>query len=156
MLPEMDGLEALQKIKVKDPEIVVVMITGNLSVENVQKSIQLDASRFVVKPFKSANLLKALNDAWQTAKPPVAARKGAWRSEIVFPFAQCCKYRNGIMRLGHPALCCSDNLRFLAAQKWIRGLLQRDCKWYRRQTLGARHGNLVDALAQMAVAGFDR
>ncbi len=37
VMPEMDGLEALQNIKSKHPEIVVVMITGNPSKENVEE-----------------------------------------------------------------------------------------------------------------------
>ncbi len=48
MMPEMDGLEALQNIKEKHPGIRVIMITGNPSVENVQESIQGGASGFIV------------------------------------------------------------------------------------------------------------
>ena len=77
VMPEMDGLEALQLIKSRYPEIVVVMITGNPSVENVQESIQRGASGFVVKPFNSAKVLNALNHAWETAKPPQAAQDEA-------------------------------------------------------------------------------
>jgi two-component system chemotaxis response regulator CheY len=77
MMPEMDGLEALQVIKAKYPEIVVVMITGNPSVENVQESIQRGASGFVVKPFNSAKVLNALNHAWQTARHSAAAQDNA-------------------------------------------------------------------------------
>jgi two-component system chemotaxis response regulator CheY len=73
MMPEMDGLEALQNIKAKYPEIIVVMITGNPSVENVQESIQRGASGFIVKPFNSAKVLDALNRAWLAGRPPVAA-----------------------------------------------------------------------------------
>ena len=70
MMPEMDGLEALQNIKGKHPEIVVIMITGNPSVENVQESIQGGASGFIIKPFNSAKVLDTLNRAWQTRAPP--------------------------------------------------------------------------------------
>ena len=71
MMPEMDGLEALQAIKAKYPEIVVIMITGNPSVENVQESIQKGASGFIVKPFNSAKVLSTLDQAWQTRTQPV-------------------------------------------------------------------------------------
>ena len=56
MMPEMDGLEALQLIKARYPEIVVVMITGNPSVENVQESIQRGANGFIIKPFRPDQL----------------------------------------------------------------------------------------------------
>ncbi len=67
MMPEMDGLEALQSIKANHPEMLVVMITGNPSVGNVQESIQRGASGFIVKPFNAATVLDTLNRACQTA-----------------------------------------------------------------------------------------
>ena len=57
MMPEMDGLKALQSIKTKYPDIVVVMITGNPSVDNVQESIQNGANGVIIKPFNSAEVL---------------------------------------------------------------------------------------------------
>ena len=74
MMPEMDGLEALQSIKTKYPEIVVVMITGNPSLDNVQEAIQGGASGFIIKPFNTAKVLDTLDRAWQTRKiasPPI-------------------------------------------------------------------------------------
>ncbi len=74
MMPEMDGLETLLNIKEKHPEIVVVMITGNPSKENVEESIQGGASGFIIKPFNSAKVLDTLNRAWQTPKQPLPQR----------------------------------------------------------------------------------
>lgn len=68
MMPEMDGLEALQGIKAAHPEVLVVMITGNPSVENVQGSIQGGASGFIVKPFNAAKVLDTLNRVMQAAR----------------------------------------------------------------------------------------
>lgn len=65
MMPEMDGLETLQNIKRDTPEIVVIMITGNPSKENVEESIQGGASGFIVKPFNSGKVLEALKRATQ-------------------------------------------------------------------------------------------
>lgn len=76
MMPEMDGLEALQSIKSKHPEIVVVMITGNPSKENVEESIQGGASGFIIKPFNSAKVLDTLNRVIRDIKPaPVIAQR---------------------------------------------------------------------------------
>ena len=63
MMPEMDGLEALQSIKRLYPEIIVVMITGSPSKDNVQESIQGGASGFSVKPFNTAKVLDTLHKA---------------------------------------------------------------------------------------------
>ena len=65
MMPEMGGLEALQAIKAKHPEIIVIMITGNPSVENVKESIQGGAGGFIIKPFNSAKVLDTLVRAIQ-------------------------------------------------------------------------------------------
>lgn len=74
MMPEMDGLEALQAMKQAKPDLVVVMITGNPSVENVQESIQGGAAGFIVKPFNTAKVLDTLSRAWSAA---VAAKSAA-------------------------------------------------------------------------------
>ena len=68
MMPEMGGLEALQAIKAKHPEIIVIMITGNPSVENVKESIQGGAGGFIIKPFNSAKVLDTLVRAIQVGK----------------------------------------------------------------------------------------
>jgi len=67
MMPEMDGLEALQNIKAAHPEIIVIMVTGNPSKDNVQESIKGGASGFIVKPFNAAKVLDTLERALGTA-----------------------------------------------------------------------------------------
>ena len=74
IMPEMDGIETLQNIKERYPDIAVIMITGNPSKENVEESIQTGASGFIVKPFNSAKVLNALDRAWQSRKPPLEQR----------------------------------------------------------------------------------
>lgn len=70
MMPEMDGLEVLQNVKEKHPQIQVVMITGSPSVDNVQESIQGGASGFIVKPFNTAKVLDTLRKTVQTMERP--------------------------------------------------------------------------------------
>ena len=64
LMPEMDGLGTLQNIKQQYPEIIVVMITGSPSKDNVKESIEGGASGFIVKPFNSAKVLETLKRAW--------------------------------------------------------------------------------------------
>jgi len=68
LMPEMDGLETLQNIKQFYPEIIVVMITGSPSKDNVQESIQGGASGFIVKPFNSAKVIETLKRAWNSKR----------------------------------------------------------------------------------------
>ena len=74
VMPEMDGLEALQTIKARYPTTVVVMITGNPSVDNVQESIQKGATGFIIKPFNTAKVLDTLARAWSTRPPAMEQR----------------------------------------------------------------------------------
>ena len=60
IMPEKNGLEALDEIKIARPETEVVMITGNAAPETVQESIQSGASGFIIKPFNSARVLDTL------------------------------------------------------------------------------------------------
>ncbi|MDA0190464.1 MAG: response regulator [Proteobacteria bacterium] len=63
MMPEMDGIEALQAIKAAHPEVRVVMISGNPSKDNVRESIEAGASGFIVKPFNAGRVVDALRRA---------------------------------------------------------------------------------------------
>ncbi len=64
VMPEMDGIAALQEIKQKHPQTMVIMITGNASKENVQEALANGAAGFVVKPFNAATVLETINRAW--------------------------------------------------------------------------------------------
>ncbi len=75
IMPHMDGLEALQNIKERYPDIVVIMITGNPSKENVEESIRGGANGFIIKPFNSARVLDTASRAWQARKPPLPQRE---------------------------------------------------------------------------------
>jgi two-component system chemotaxis response regulator CheY len=59
-MPEKDGIEALREIRAAQPEIQVVMITGNASTENVQEAISNGAAGFIVKPFNVARVVDTL------------------------------------------------------------------------------------------------
>lgn len=79
VMPEMDGITALQEIKEKHPEIVIIMITGNASKENVQEALEYGAAGFVVKPFNAATVLETINRAWhllEHKKPPPGSAGG--------------------------------------------------------------------------------
>lgn len=64
VMPEMDGLEALQAIKQAKPETLVVMVTATPSKDNVQESIQGGAAGFIIKPFNAAKVLDTLDRLW--------------------------------------------------------------------------------------------
>ncbi len=61
VMPEKNGIEALSEIKAANPDVEVVMVTGNSDPETVQESIQNGASGFIIKPFNSARVLDTLD-----------------------------------------------------------------------------------------------
>lgn len=67
MMPKMDGLSTLDKIKEANPEIVVLMITASSDRETVEKAISAGAAGYVVKPFNAARVLATIEQAMSRA-----------------------------------------------------------------------------------------
>lgn len=57
-MPQINGLDVLVEIKEKYPDIPVAMITGYNLVETATEATQHGASGYIVKPFKSEDVLK--------------------------------------------------------------------------------------------------
>ena len=66
-LPDINGKQLLQQIKMKADKTHVVMVTAHNSVENVQSSIASGASGFIAKPF-SPQKIKNIVERCLTAK----------------------------------------------------------------------------------------
>ncbi|MCZ6634254.1 MAG: sigma-54 dependent transcriptional regulator [bacterium] len=50
MMPEMNGIEVLQQLKEKDPNAVVLLMTGNASIESAVEAMKLGAVDYLTKP----------------------------------------------------------------------------------------------------------
>ncbi len=55
-MPEMDGLELLQRVKRIDPSIEVIMITAYASLETVKHALTHGAFEYLIKPFSRQDL----------------------------------------------------------------------------------------------------
>ena len=53
MMPQMGGIELLQRIRDTDREIAVIILTGYPSVETATDAINLDVSAYMQKPFSA-------------------------------------------------------------------------------------------------------
>lgn len=53
MMPQMDGIVALEKIKNMDPATVVVMMTAYSTLDRVLSSHRQGAESYILKPFES-------------------------------------------------------------------------------------------------------
>ena len=59
-MPEMDGIEALKKIKAGDPNAMVIMFSAMGQQAMVIESIQSGAKDFIVKPFQADRVIEAV------------------------------------------------------------------------------------------------
>jgi two-component system, chemotaxis family, chemotaxis protein CheY len=62
-MPEMDGIQALKKIKSTDPAANVIMCSAMGQQAMVIESIQSGARDFIVKPFQADRVLEAVKKA---------------------------------------------------------------------------------------------
>ena len=63
VMPDMDGLEALKKIKALDPDVEVIIITGYGTIQSAVESIKAGAFHFLSKPFVPDDLRNLVNRA---------------------------------------------------------------------------------------------
>ena len=59
-MPEMDGIEALKKIKAADANASIIMCSAMGQQAMVSESIQSGAKDFIVKPFQADRVLEAV------------------------------------------------------------------------------------------------
>ena len=59
-MPEMDGIQALKKIKASDPSATISMCSAMGQQAMVIESIQAGAKDFIVKPFQADRVLEAV------------------------------------------------------------------------------------------------
>ena len=64
-MPDMDGIEVLNKIKTTWPGTKVVMITGYSTVDTAVQALRLGAYNFIEKPFTPDTLLKAVTEVFE-------------------------------------------------------------------------------------------
>jgi PAS domain S-box-containing protein len=62
-MPRMDGVQLLERVKVVDPGVEVVMITAYASLDTVQRAMRFGAMDYLVKPFAPRELQEAAERA---------------------------------------------------------------------------------------------
>jgi DNA-binding NtrC family response regulator len=56
VMPSLDGIELLRKVKALDPETIVILITAHGSVDRAVEAMRQGAADFITKPFSLAQL----------------------------------------------------------------------------------------------------
>ncbi len=65
-MPQMDGIELLERIKAKDPDLPVIMMTAHGTVDKAVEAMQKGAYNYILKPFDNAQLVLYVNKAVAT------------------------------------------------------------------------------------------
>ncbi len=68
MMPGETGLEVLPKIRVAKPEVVVVMMSGNATIETAVNATKAGAHDFIEKPLSGDKLLITVQNALENAR----------------------------------------------------------------------------------------
>lgn len=58
MMPQMDGIKALEEVKEKCPSAKVIMITAYSTLDRVLSSHRKGAHDFIIKPFESLTMIE--------------------------------------------------------------------------------------------------
>ena len=64
-MPQIDGLQALEKIREINPAAKVLMISSTVTMEKVKEAITKGAKGFVVKPISAEIVLKKVGDCFK-------------------------------------------------------------------------------------------
>lgn len=62
-MPTMDGIELLERIKAKDPDLPVIMMTAYGTVDKAVEAMQKGAYSYILKPFDNERLVLYVNKA---------------------------------------------------------------------------------------------
>lgn len=59
-MPKTSGIDVLQEVKRKCPDVKIIMVTGYKSVETAAEATRLGATGYIVKPFKAEDILETI------------------------------------------------------------------------------------------------
>ncbi len=81
MIPGMSGLEILDRIRERDPDLVCIVITGYATVELAAQAMRRGAQGFLPKPFTSDDLVSAVRSGLEERHRRLAVREQTQREE---------------------------------------------------------------------------
>jgi DNA-binding NtrC family response regulator len=67
-MEDMDGIEVLKMLKIMDPRLAVIMLTGHGSAEAAEQGIKLGAFDYLTKPYEMEELIKKIMAAYAHRK----------------------------------------------------------------------------------------
>ena len=83
MMPGIDGLEALKKIRTEYPDTYVIMFTGKGSEEIAVELMKAGASDYILKPFSNQNLVERIESVLRTREIELKNRELVAERELL-------------------------------------------------------------------------
>jgi DNA-binding response OmpR family regulator len=72
-LPDIDGTEIIRRVKVRFPELRIVVITGYASIDSVVETMKLGANDYLAKPFTEDQIKSSVDTALREKEAPAEA-----------------------------------------------------------------------------------
>jgi DNA-binding NtrC family response regulator len=63
-MPEMDGVELLQRLKARDPDMEMIILTGHGSIESAFAAGKMSAYEYLLKPCDFDGLVRSISNAY--------------------------------------------------------------------------------------------
>jgi len=68
IMPRRTGIDLLTAVRIREPDIPIIIMTGEPTVETAQEAIKNDANDYLIKPVSKENLIKATQYALERKK----------------------------------------------------------------------------------------
>lgn len=101
MMPGMDGLALLKKIKELDRDILVIIITGYATIETAVKAIETGAYDYIAKPFRLDELMIVIKNACERLR--LIMQNKALLDELRSAYGEISVLKNALTRTGEAA-----------------------------------------------------
>ncbi|HHL39474.1 MAG TPA: sigma-54-dependent Fis family transcriptional regulator [Deltaproteobacteria bacterium] len=143
MMPGMDGLQLLHKIKGLDREIMVIIITGYATLDTAVKAIEAGAYDYMAKPFRLDELMIVIKNACERLR--LVKENRALLDELRAAYGEIAMLKKGRGDDGAAAAASAAGLsasdRSGAAMRQRKYLSEMD----EDKGKGKRKGHLVEA-----------
>jgi len=121
MMPGMDGLCLLEKIKELDRDILVIIITGYATIETAVRAIEVGAYDYIAKPFRLDELMIVIRNACERLR--LVMQNRALLDELRSAYGEISVLKGALARAGGRAEPETDGS--LALEKVEPGVVLR-------------------------------